>query len=260
MMNLKNLFTATFLLSSSTFTHADLQQCVDEVEDIHMANSRILLLATATLAKNYNSTCHGLGLCENNIDDDTLDYLMSANFKENPNLPSVPMVIDMTGEFVGFEDHVAWTAYYDTCEMVEGKVCRVNVDLDLKGAALDLVDVDIAVNFFHMPICITDACDGEDLEVALEKAVKTFVVQDMELDDKQAELINSLSRDSVCAGLGIGTCKFVIEDVDCSGDPINVPIFQADKKNKSSSSSAATNSGSVITALAIASSLIAAMV
>ena len=78
-----------------------------------------------------------------------------------------------------------------------------------------------------MPICITDACDGEDLEVALEKAVK---------------------------------CKFVIEDVDCSGDPFNVPIFKADQKNKSSSSSAATNSGSVITALANASSLIAAMV
>ena len=111
-----------------------------------------------------------------------------------------------------------------------------------------------------MPICITDACDGEDLEVALEKSVKTFVVKDMELDDKQAELINSLSRDSVCAGFGLGTCKFVIEDVDCSGDPINVPVFKADQKNKSSSSSAATNSGSVITALAIASSLIAAMV
>ena len=111
-----------------------------------------------------------------------------------------------------------------------------------------------------MPICITDACDGEDLEVALEKAVKIFVVKDMELDDKQAELINSLSRDSVCAGLGLGTCKFVIEDVDCSGDPINVPIFKADQKNKFSSSSAATNSGSVITAFAIASSLIAAMV
>ena len=102
---------------------------------------------------------------------------------------------------------------------------------------MDLVGVDIDVNFFHMPICITD-----------------------ELDDKQAELINSLSRDSVCAGLGLGTCKFVIEDVDCSGDPINVPIFKADQKNKSSSSSAATNSGNVITALAIASSLIAAMV
>ena len=101
-----------------------------------------------------------------------MDYITFAEYSENPSLPKVPIIMDIDAEFVGFEDDPTWKAYFDTCEVVKGKVCRMDVDIELSGAALDLVELELDLNSYHMSFCLTDACDGEDLEEVFEDVAK----------------------------------------------------------------------------------------
>lgn len=255
MYGIKRLFLGATLLSQLAATIADLKQCEEEVEALYMDKAGILALATVRLAQDYNETCHDDELCRTNMDPQTMDYLSSADYNNNPTIPEVPIIADVDAEFVGFEEHPTWKAYVDTCEMVGGKVCRVDVDTDFKGAAIDLVEIDLDFDTHHMPFCMTDACDGEDLEQVAEAVVKKAVItQVKDLDEKQIAIVETLTLETVCAGLGISDCIFKINNIDCSGEPISPVLI----KKTSPTSSSPRKRGLTTASLAILASFLAA--
>jgi len=212
----KSILILTALLPQ--YASATIDECVSRIEEMHMQNSALLSLTTVRLMQNYNSSCHGMNLCDKFIDESTLEYLESDQFSKNPSIPDVPIVMDITAEFAGFEEDLTWKAYTDTCEQVDGKLCRVNIDLALKGAALDLFDVDVKIDSFNTPVCLDDVCDDVDLEKAAEAALRSALVVQMDLDDSQKDLIENVDREFVCLGLGLHTCDFTVKAVDCSGN------------------------------------------
>lgn len=234
MTMMENLLTGVILLLTSTFTYADIDTCVQEVEDLHVNQSpKVLLIATEVLYKNYNETCEDLGLCEFEMSEETQDYLNSDSFGENPQPPTVPLEADITAEFVGFEQNAAWNAYLDSCTQAGGKTCRVNVDFDMKGEALDLIGINFEIDINHAPVCLTDACDGEDLEQALEAVVKQVILRSREFNKQELNLINRFTVKGICEFLGLTTCIFDVKDVDCSGDPIILSEKSADPSSAS---------------------------
>ena len=217
-MQTKSILILTALFSQCVHVSATIDECVDRIEEMHNERGRLLSLTTLKLMQNYNSTCHGMNLCDKYIDPLTLEYLESKEFSKNPTIPDVPIIMDITAEFAGFEEDISWAAYSDTCDQVDGKLCRVNVDLSLQGAALDLFDVDIKLNSFNTPVCLDDLCDDVDLEKAAEAAVRSALIKQMDLDESQENLVRNVDREFVCAGLGLHTCDFTIKAIDCTGD------------------------------------------
>lgn len=253
---MKNIMLVAAFLAQLTYTKADIEACEAEVEALYMDKAGILALATVRLAQDYNETCHDDELCITNMDPQTMDYLSSANYNNNPSIPEVPIIADVDAEFVGFEEHPTWKAYVETCEMVGGKVCRVDVDTDFKGAAIDLIEIDLDFDTHHMPFCMTDACDGEDLEQVAEAVVKKAIITQVDdLDEKQAALVETLTLKQVCDGLGISECKFVIDNIDCSGGPLSPVLI---KKTSTSSSPARKAAHSIAFLTALASFLVTA--
>jgi hypothetical protein len=237
MYSTKPIVLGLVLLFSQSFVNADMDQCIEEVESLHEEN-QLLPLATIRLAQEYNETCHEEGLCTTYLDDETRAYFESEEYSQNPTIPDVPIIADVDAEFAGFEEHANWDAYVQTCEQTNGgKVCRMDVDIDFKGAAVDLVEIDLDLNTYHMPFCLTDACDGEDLELVLEGVAKKFVLQQADLEQTQQNLVKTLSLNQVCLGLGISTCQFAIKNVDCSGNPITSPVILANVDSSDSSDS-----------------------
>jgi len=250
MYGMKKIISGAAFLAQLSFAMADLEACEAEVEALYMDKAGILALATVRLAQDYNETCHDDELCITNMDPQTMDYLSSTQYNNNPTVPDVPIIADVDAEFVGFEDHPTWKAYVDTCEMVGGKVCRVDVDTDFKGAAIDLVEIDLDFDTHHMPFCMTDACDGVDLETVAEAVVKKAIITQVDdLDEKQAALVQTLTLKQICDGLGITECKFVIENIDCSGAPLS-PVLIKKTTPSSSSVRKVTHSIAFLTGLA----------
>jgi len=199
---------------------ASVQECAADI--VQMYENPILKLATVNFLIEYNETCTDLEICKFYMDPDTLNYFESLEYTDSPQIPEVPVIVNVDAQFVGFEDDIAWRAFEDQCEgpVAQGRVCRMNVDIDIKGTAFDLADVDIDLDAYHMPFCLKDTCSDEDLETVAEFVAKELLISELKLDSLQAELVRTFTAESLCDSFGLRNCRFIVDEVDCSGNPV----------------------------------------
>jgi len=210
---------AALLLSRVTPSSGDSKTCAENTIAMMQEDKNALGHKTVKMLKMYNQTCEGTQLCKLEIDEDTNSYIQTATSDEGePTLPDVPIVGSLTADFEGFSDHQSVKDYIDFCLEKGGFIKFFDVDMKLKGTAMDLVDVDVVMAVKALPACMHIGCHNEDNEEALEWAIKTAVINNAEeLSDKQKLLISTMNVELACAASGIEECTFTVRDTDSLG-------------------------------------------
>jgi len=210
---------AALLLSQVTPSSGDPKTCAEDSIAMMQEDKDALGHRAVKMFKMYNQTCEGTQLCKLEIDEDTSSYIQTATSEEGePTLPDVPIVGGLTAAFEGFSDHQTVKDYIDLCLEKGGFIKFFDVDMKLKGTAMELVDVDVVMAIKALPQCLHIGCHNEDYEEALEWTVKTAVMNNAEeLSDKQKLLISSMNLELACAASGIEECTFTVTDTDSLG-------------------------------------------
>lgn len=206
------------LLSKVNPSSGDAQTCADETIAMNQRDKNALGHKAAKLIKAYNNTCEATNMCEINLDDDTAAYFSSITLEEDnePSLPDVPMIGSGSANFQPFMNDIVYKGYEELCLEYRGHMKFIDVDLKLKGTAMDLVDVDVKAELRGYPLCLSEKCQqDDDLVEVFEFAVKHAIVANAdELTEQQKTLISSMNIELACAASGIEDCSLTASDSD----------------------------------------------
>lgn len=222
---------AALLLLSVTYT-ADamtdsMKACASEQQTLFENNE--LDKAFEGLLRSYNETCNDEGLCTYQIDDDTMTGLSRMKGAGAPAPEDIPSIKGSgSANFGGlFFDHISYSTFRTACNDAGGAVVCVDSQLTLDGTAgeafmngADGILTDVKIKLTNFPICMTSACENEDITAVLETTGKNAILKSdqvaEDLDSKTESLIQAATIKQICALSGLGTCELDVEKKQCS--------------------------------------------
>jgi len=204
---------ALILFSRIAPSLADSESCANDVIAMMQKDNDALTRATLNMIKSYNDTCKSLKLCDVQMNDDTAAYLDAATSTDaEPTLPDFPIQASMDGNFMGFTPSV-YLDYKNICLKEGGYLKLVDVDLIIKGTAMDLVDIDLEIKIDKYPACLVSGCEDVEYKKVFENAVKHAVIGNAaEISEPQTAILNGMDISLACAAAGIDECSLSVVD------------------------------------------------
>lgn len=215
-----SIFLLTLTINSPKGVNADAQYCAQQTNNLHDENGGELYSLAKDMYHQYNQTCFDNELCVGVVDQNTMDFFEYLD-PNHPSTPNHPIHGSATVEFKGFEEDSTFQKYKNVCEEKGGQLCRLDVELDLDGYALDLFNIDVEGEAHSAPYCLSKACEGEDPVDAFVEMIKRSMLEAAQgssttvLSPGQVALVESINYETGCAMSGLDKCILTIRGVDC---------------------------------------------
>jgi len=221
-LSLLSLATLPFALIEAS--KETLEACLTAHDEL---NEHITLQESfVAMLQGYNETCQGDGLCEVNIDEDTLADLKNMDVEDDES--EIPSIVGAASAQFGksFTSHETFINYATACADAGGILDCVDSQIVLRGEAgaaflkqEEGIQTDVQANVFAFPVCLPAECGDEDLGKVVENAAKQAILKSPKVaEDLTAQseaLIKSVSVEQVCALSGLDTCKLEVQSVGC---------------------------------------------
>lgn len=161
----------------------------------------------------------------NTVDPQQALGVLMAEYTANP--PSLVGALD--ADVSTFKADPTYTAYISECKAAGGKSELVDITLNAEGVAYDTIakgigleglktDIDISIDSF--PMCVTSACDGEDL-TAVAEAVFFGALAEVEQASALPPGMDSFK--DICDTSGLGKCEIEAERTSENSGPSTDP-------------------------------------